>query len=312
VPGATAYKRVPSVLLWCRPACVCFLPSFSVASTVEKERSLCLTNVQRPACLPAPNVGSSLPAGYAGVVLQHLFCKTAEIKALVAVNWLPSTARLQHTSLRCMAKPSAEGGVCCCRVIQGHYCPAVANRIYKDSELGRGPPVNLKGVAIGNGMTNPAVQFAAYADFALQNNLISQSVSADGTSSACAACSSSWRSPRAPAQPCADHHSMPVCAVFLSLQHGSKLLDDRCPVALVCAVYPRAYLLPQTHDSIQWWGGLCTWGANFCSKHKWAWFCGLTMQYCQVRDTIGVVKQAGTTGPLGSAAVACMGWAAQV
>jgi hypothetical protein len=72
-------------------------------------------------------------------------------------------------------------------VVQGHYCPAVANRIYKDAELGRGPAVNLKGVAIGNGMTNPAVQYAAYADFALQNNLISQSVSADGTSSACAA-----------------------------------------------------------------------------------------------------------------------------
>jgi carboxypeptidase C (cathepsin A) len=94
----------------------------------------------------------------------------------------------------------------------GHYCPAVANRIYKDAELGRGPAVNLKGVAIGNGMTNPAVQYAAYADFALQNNLISQS----------------------------------------------------------------------TRDSIQWWDRPCTWGANFCSKHKWAWFCGLTMQYCQL------------------------------
>lgn len=61
--------------------------------------------------------------------------------------------------------------------MQGHYCPAVAHRVYKASELGEGPPINLKGVAIGNGMTNPAVQFPAYADFALQNKLISKSVS---------------------------------------------------------------------------------------------------------------------------------------
>lgn len=63
---------------------------------------------------------------------------------------------------------------------QGHYCPAVAHRVYKATELGQGPPIKLKGVAIGNGMTNPAVQFPAYADFALQNNLISQSVSGEG------------------------------------------------------------------------------------------------------------------------------------
>jgi len=52
--------------------------------------------------------------------------------------------------------------------------------VYKATELGQGPPIKLKGVAIGNGMTNPAVQFPAYADFALQNNLISQSVSWGG------------------------------------------------------------------------------------------------------------------------------------
>lgn len=65
--------------------------------------------------------------------------------------------------------------------MQGHYCPAVAHRVYKASELGEGPPINLKGVAIGNGMTNPAVQFPAYADFALQNKLISESVSGIGS-----------------------------------------------------------------------------------------------------------------------------------
>ncbi len=58
----------------------------------------------------------------------------------------------------------------------GHYCPAVANRVYRASELGEGPPINLKGVAIGNGLTNPAVQYGAYADYALQEKIISQSV----------------------------------------------------------------------------------------------------------------------------------------
>lgn len=72
--------------------------------------------------------------------------------------------------------------VCLC-LMQGHYCPAVAHRVYKASELGQGPPINLKGVAIGNGMTNPAVQFPAYADFALQNKLISESVSGVGNHS---------------------------------------------------------------------------------------------------------------------------------
>eukprot|EP00775_Hariotina_reticulata_P005749 gene5749-5989_t len=56
----------------------------------------------------------------------------------------------------------------------GHYAPAVANRVYRAKELGEGSPINLKGVAIGNGLTQPAVQFGAYADYALQENLISQ------------------------------------------------------------------------------------------------------------------------------------------
>jgi serine carboxypeptidase-like clade 4 len=56
----------------------------------------------------------------------------------------------------------------------------VANRVYRAKELGEGNPINLKGVAIGNGLTQPAVQFGAYADYALQENLISQRVSTTG------------------------------------------------------------------------------------------------------------------------------------
>ncbi|WIA37630.1 hypothetical protein OEZ86_014531 [Tetradesmus obliquus] len=93
----------------------------------------------------------------------------------------------------------------------GHYCPAVANKVYRASELGQGPPIKLRGVAIGNGLTKPSVQYGAYADYALQEGLISQG----------------------------------------------------------------------TRDGIMWWYPLCRWGSEFCSKHKWGWLCGLTLQYCQ-------------------------------
>ncbi|PNG99260.1 Serine carboxypeptidase 3, partial [Tetrabaena socialis] len=54
----------------------------------------------------------------------------------------------------------------------GHYVPAVSSAIYRANELGQGPlTIPLVGLAIGNGMTVPAIQFPAYADFALQNNL---------------------------------------------------------------------------------------------------------------------------------------------
>ncbi|GFR42356.1 hypothetical protein Agub_g3051 [Astrephomene gubernaculifera] len=57
----------------------------------------------------------------------------------------------------------------------GHYVPAVSNAIYRANELGTGPlTLPLRGLAIGNGLTHPSLQFPAYADFALDNGLISQ------------------------------------------------------------------------------------------------------------------------------------------
>lgn len=58
---------------------------------------------------------------------------------------------------------------------QGHYVPAVSYRIYRANELGQGPLlINLAGLAIGNGLTAPAIQFPAYAEYALMNKLIDQ------------------------------------------------------------------------------------------------------------------------------------------
>jgi len=51
----------------------------------------------------------------------------------------------------------------------GHYIPAIAHYFMFDSEdLG----VNLKGIAIGNGLVDPYSQYPAYATFAYENDLI--------------------------------------------------------------------------------------------------------------------------------------------
>lgn len=41
-------------------------------------------------------------------------------------------------------------------------------------EQGATHPFNLQGMAIGNGLTNPAIQYGSYADFSFANGLISK------------------------------------------------------------------------------------------------------------------------------------------
>lgn len=86
----------------------------------------------------------------------------------------------------------------------GHYIPALASRVHRGNKNKEGTHINLKvnpvstifllnciitlifnieinqpglhqGFAIGNGLTNPEIQYAAYADYALDMKLISQS-----------------------------------------------------------------------------------------------------------------------------------------
>nr|GME18570.1 serine carboxypeptidase-like [Ipomoea batatas] len=57
----------------------------------------------------------------------------------------------------------------------GHYVPALGSRINRGNKKKEGIPINLKGIAIGNGLTNSEIQYPAYPDFALDNNLISKS-----------------------------------------------------------------------------------------------------------------------------------------
>ncbi|KAK8574529.1 hypothetical protein V6N13_034210 [Hibiscus sabdariffa] len=56
----------------------------------------------------------------------------------------------------------------------GHYIPAFAARVHRGNKAIDGIHINLKGFAIGNGLTDPAVQYKAYPDFALDMGLITE------------------------------------------------------------------------------------------------------------------------------------------
>ncbi|KAL5986163.1 hypothetical protein ACLOJK_028155 [Asimina triloba] len=56
----------------------------------------------------------------------------------------------------------------------GHYIPAVAERVRRGNKENLGLHINLKGFAIGNGLTDPAIQYQAYTDYALDMGIIKQ------------------------------------------------------------------------------------------------------------------------------------------
>ncbi len=56
----------------------------------------------------------------------------------------------------------------------GHYVPSISERILEGNRKRDGSPVNMQGLAIGNGMTFPLKQYSKYADFSLAHALISQ------------------------------------------------------------------------------------------------------------------------------------------
>ncbi|CAN1174315.1 Serine carboxypeptidase-like 49 [Linum perenne] len=54
----------------------------------------------------------------------------------------------------------------------GHYIPAFASRVHRGNKNNEGIHINFKGFAIGNGLTDPGVQYKAYPDYALDNGII--------------------------------------------------------------------------------------------------------------------------------------------
>eukprot|EP01118_Nematostelium_gracile_P004704 TRINITY_DN15631_c0_g1_i1.p1 TRINITY_DN15631_c0_g1~~TRINITY_DN15631_c0_g1_i1.p1 ORF type:complete len:443 (+),score=123.28 TRINITY_DN15631_c0_g1_i1:46-1329(+) len=57
----------------------------------------------------------------------------------------------------------------------GHYVPTVAQWVINGNAAKTGIPINLAGIAIGNGWVDPQVQYNAYGPFAWENKLIDES-----------------------------------------------------------------------------------------------------------------------------------------
>ncbi|XP_074587544.1 serine carboxypeptidase-like [Curcuma longa] len=57
----------------------------------------------------------------------------------------------------------------------GHYIPAFASRVHQGNKNNEGIHIKLKGFAIGNGLTDPAIQYKAYTDYALDMGIIKES-----------------------------------------------------------------------------------------------------------------------------------------
>jgi serine carboxypeptidase-like clade IV len=69
----------------------------------------------------------------------------------------------------------------------GHYIPALSARIVAGNAAGQGPKINFAGAAIGNGWTDPKIQYGAYITYARNEQLISK-VFADELEAAYVAC----------------------------------------------------------------------------------------------------------------------------
>jgi len=61
----------------------------------------------------------------------------------------------------------------------GHYVPAISAKIVQANQAGGNPIINLKGSAIGNGLTDPEIQYAQYGQFAFDVGLIDKQVVAE-------------------------------------------------------------------------------------------------------------------------------------
>lgn len=61
----------------------------------------------------------------------------------------------------------------------GHYAPAVANRIFNGNNNNEGIKINLAGVGVGNGLTDPVIQYNYYPPMAMNNTYNIKTVSED-------------------------------------------------------------------------------------------------------------------------------------
>jgi serine carboxypeptidase-like clade 4 len=52
----------------------------------------------------------------------------------------------------------------------GHYAPSVASRIFEGNNNKEGSYINLAGVGVGNGLTDPLIQYQYYPAMAMNNS----------------------------------------------------------------------------------------------------------------------------------------------
>ena len=61
----------------------------------------------------------------------------------------------------------------------GHYAPSIASRIFEGNNNNEGLKINLKGLGVGNGLTDPLVQYRYYPQMAMNNTYDIKTVSED-------------------------------------------------------------------------------------------------------------------------------------
>lgn len=59
----------------------------------------------------------------------------------------------------------------------GHYAPSIASRIFEGNKKGEGLKINLKGLGVGNGLTDPLIQYRYYPQMAMNNTYDIKTVS---------------------------------------------------------------------------------------------------------------------------------------
>jgi cathepsin A (carboxypeptidase C) len=61
----------------------------------------------------------------------------------------------------------------------GHYAPSIASRIFDGNNKNEGIHINLSGVGVGNGLTDPVIQYQYYPEMAMNNSYNIKTVSED-------------------------------------------------------------------------------------------------------------------------------------
>jgi hypothetical protein len=109
-------------------------------------------------------VDQPVGTGYSHAAITHLNTnedEVAENMAKFMINFLEKYPQLQGHDFYITGESYA-----------GHYVPAIShNFVFKNKEKLK---INFKGMAIGNGLVDPYIQYPQYANFAKENNLIDE------------------------------------------------------------------------------------------------------------------------------------------